>query len=221
MRLPPDGQLDGTALEIGPAPVLGEPVRELERRIAQGAGERVAQLARRRVGAQLDEEVSDGRPRQSGVQQADQEHQRREADREERDAPDGLERDLSIDQPVDGREEEERKHHETQRERLDEQRRPAAPRPAFGAPPPEDEHDPGQAQATEHHQLGLQQRIRALRLGCDGEQIVGAEAPERHADELDAERRDIPGADEQPLQAPAQPAGRKGEEDVQEQHRRQ
>ena len=75
------GQRDGAAFDVGPAPVLGQPVGERQRGIAQRARERVAQVGRRRVRAQLDEQVADGRAGEPGVEQADQERDRREPDR--------------------------------------------------------------------------------------------------------------------------------------------
>ena len=74
-----------------PSAVVGQPVGERERRVAQRARERVAQLGRRRVGAQLEQQVADGGAGEPGVEQADQERDRREPDDEERDAPDRLE----------------------------------------------------------------------------------------------------------------------------------
>ena len=52
-----------------------------QRRVAQRARERVAQVGRRRARPQLDEQLADRRARQPGVQQPDQEGDRREPDR--------------------------------------------------------------------------------------------------------------------------------------------
>ena len=60
-RRPParrSGSSTAPAIEIRPALELGQPVRERQRRIAKGARERIAQIGRRRVGAQLDERVA-------------------------------------------------------------------------------------------------------------------------------------------------------------------
>ena len=70
------GQLHRPALEIGPAAELGQPVGERQRGVAQRARERVAQLDRRRIGAQLDEQVADRRAGEARVEQPDQERDR-------------------------------------------------------------------------------------------------------------------------------------------------
>ena len=55
----------------------------------------------------------------------------------------------------------------------------------------------------------------------DLEQVVGAEAAERHAEQMDAERRHIPDADEGALERPLQAPVRERENDVEEHHGRE
>ena len=66
----------------------GSQYASVERRVAQRARERVAQLGRLRVAAQLDHQLADRRACEAGVQQPDQEGDRREAEDQERGAPD-------------------------------------------------------------------------------------------------------------------------------------
>ena len=63
---------------------VGEPEGELERVVAQRAGDRVADLGRRRERAQLDDEIGDRGAVQPGAQQTDQE---RDRDRDEATSP--------------------------------------------------------------------------------------------------------------------------------------
>ena len=75
------GQLDRLAVDADVGLVLGHPVGELERRVAQRAGERVAQRAGLGGLAQVDEQVADRRAREAGAQQADEEDRSGPADR--------------------------------------------------------------------------------------------------------------------------------------------
>jgi hypothetical protein len=76
--------VDPVTVEIRIGLELGQPVRQLQRRIPERAGQRVAQRGRRGVSLERNEQVADRRPRQARPQQA-----REEAERRHRDAQHG------------------------------------------------------------------------------------------------------------------------------------
>ena len=77
-------QRPAVAVDIGL--VLGDPVRELQRRVAQGLGQRVAQRSRHGRLAELDQQLTDRRPRQAGAQQAGEEDHRDGGEHDQREA---------------------------------------------------------------------------------------------------------------------------------------
>ena len=116
------GHLDRTAVEVGIALELRQPVRECHRRVAERASHGFPEVGRRRTPAQLDEQLPHRRTRKARVEEADEERKRREPDDEERGAPKRLEPDLPVDPAVDGGEEEQGDHRERESERVDEER---------------------------------------------------------------------------------------------------
>jgi hypothetical protein len=70
------GQLDRLALEVGVRAVLGEPVGDPQRRVAEGPRDRGAQGLRRRAAVQRQHELPDGRPGEARTQHVD-EHRHR------------------------------------------------------------------------------------------------------------------------------------------------
>src|SRR3954454_20758773 len=80
--------VEGTAVDIGIGGELGQPIREVERRISQRARERVAQIGRRKISTQLDDEVAERGPSQTSLKEAAQEHDRCECERDKRSPPD-------------------------------------------------------------------------------------------------------------------------------------
>ena len=65
-------------------PELGQPVRERQRRIAECACNRAAQIGRRQVRPQPHEQVADGRAGEARIEEPDQERDRRDPDRRSR-----------------------------------------------------------------------------------------------------------------------------------------
>ena len=165
-------QLHGPAVVVGVGSEVGQPVRERQRRVTQRARQRVAEIRRRGMGPQPDDELAHGRAGQSRVEEADQEGERSEADDEEGDPSDRLERDLPAGHAEHGRQEEEGNHEEPQRERVDEQHDRAAQWPARRSPPEGENADSDQAQGAECNELNLLQpktrlgRGRRARAGC-------------------------------------------------------
>ena len=79
-------ELHRPAVAVDVGLVLGHPVGELQRRVAQRLGQRVAQRAGRGRLAQLDQQVADRRPGQAGAQQAGEEDHRDGGEHDQREA---------------------------------------------------------------------------------------------------------------------------------------
>ena len=110
-------QLDRPTVEVAVAAEVGQPVRDLERRVAQRPGHCVTQTRRLRVPTQLDHELADRRPRESRTDQPHQEDDRRQSGYEEHRAAD-----LLHSRPAEqNREKERRDQHQRQHERVDHQ----------------------------------------------------------------------------------------------------
>ncbi len=90
-------KLDRLPVEIDVDTEVGQPVRELQRGIAQRAGQRVSKVGGRGLGSELEDEVTHGRPGEANVQQRGEEHERGGAERRERRPPDLLD-----GRPVEG-----------------------------------------------------------------------------------------------------------------------
>src|SRR6266508_6998403 len=89
------------------------------------------------------------------------------------------------------------------------------------AEPPRDEHtDSSQGAGAARNELHALQHVGCPRLGGDLEHTVGSEAAEQHPYEPEADPRDVRSRNDRSLGRTLQPAGREGEEDVQEQNRR-
>ena len=143
-RSPAPGSVNGRAVEVGPAPVLGQPVGERERRIAQRPGERVAEVGRRRVRAQLDQERR-RRPTVPAAPAGARSGRRPARCRSRR-------RWRAGSSPRPGRrrttsQEERRDHHEAEGEGVDEQAERAAQGPPGGTPADGEDADPGRARS--------------------------------------------------------------------------
>jgi hypothetical protein len=82
------GQLDRAAVGAHVCGVLGNPVGEVERAVAEGASDRLADRLGRSRFPQLDEQIADPPPREPRAQDADQE---RDRDRDEDDAEEVVE----------------------------------------------------------------------------------------------------------------------------------
>ena len=84
----PFRQLHGPAVEIGEAPVFGQPEAQRQRWIAQRASQGVANVRGHRILPQLDEEIAHRRAGQAVMQQPDQEGDRRKPEGEKGRPPD-------------------------------------------------------------------------------------------------------------------------------------
>ncbi len=208
------------AVEVGVAVEVGQPVREGERRIPERTRERLPEAARCRIGAEVEDELTDTGPQQARVEQPEQEDEWREPDGHERRPADRLELGLALDQTECGRDEEERDHHEHDRERVDEQRERSAKRPAGASPPDDEDDDRGEGDRAEHDELDVEEVLRSPRLRDELERIVGPEAAEDEADDLEPERRDVADPEQHAFRPRAQGPAGKREEHVHEHHRR-
>ena len=208
-------KIERPALDVGVGLELRQPVGELERGVAQRAGQRVAQVGRAQIAAELDDELAERRVREPAVEETDQEDGRSERERCERRPPD-------LGDPgttVRGRAEEKRDHQETAREGVHEQPKRAAKRPD-GTEPADDEHRHAQQTVRGHQrELNLAQRFRHAEVDLALDQVVRAEPAEVHAQKLEADRRRIRQHDQPAHEPSPQPPIRKGEEDVQEDDR--
>src|SRR5204862_7832936 len=120
------------AVRVCPDPELREPEGKRQRRVAQRAGERVAQLARAGLALQLNEQLADIGSRQPRSEQADQEGNRCDADRDEGDPPNGLEGvplTVALDQ-------QQGPHHQAEREQVQQKRGVWAGELTVPPPPP-------------------------------------------------------------------------------------
>ena len=191
-------QLRHPPVEVGVAAELGQPVGELERGVAQRARERIAQLARARLGVEVDEQVADGRAREAGLEQPEQERDRRQADHEEGRPLDPGEGHLAPGAVA----EQEGDHHQGEGERVDEQGDPEAPRPARGPPAEDQDHDPGEHARAERGELDPGDDQPGVRLLRHLQQVVGAVVAERHVDDLEADGADVGDGHDRPSAAP-------------------
>ncbi len=82
MRGPLGGQLDRPPVDVHVAPPLGEPVRDRERRVVQGAGESVAELPWRAGVPELDDEVGHRAAREPAAEEIHRERERHGGDDE-------------------------------------------------------------------------------------------------------------------------------------------
>jgi hypothetical protein len=84
----------------------------------------------------------------------------------------------------------------------------------------EENPDTRQKERSEQNRLTPPESFADARLLCDLEQVVRAEAAEQHPGELGHDGDRVRGTDQDSLSAPLEPTGRIGEENVQEQDRR-
>ena len=210
-------QLHWPAVEIGVAPELRQPVRERQRRIAKRPCERVAEIGRCRIGAQLDEESPTAERASRSCRSPT-----RKASGASPSADEGgpADRARTAGPPNAWRDEEERDHHQPEGERIDEQRERAAQRPARRA-------CGRRGRRRRHRQSAL--TARAERAAPPGqpwvwrelEQVMRARSRRTSSGRAGARSRSRTRPRRDPLEPRSQPAARVREEDVQEEHRRQ
>ncbi len=208
------GQPHRPALGIRPDRILGEPVREAQRRIVQRARERRREVERRRHRAQLDHQLADRGAGQARVEQRDQKCDRGQADDDERRSLDRKEEALLGKEGAG--EHQHGDHHQRERERIDQQGGGAPQWPGPG-PAADGEHDDAaERERREGDQLDLPHRGREVGLGGERQHVLRAEAAEHQAEQLQPDGDRVRGADERPLEPAVEPPRREGEEDVQE-----
>ena len=168
-----DGQrLDFPGQEAEGA-LLRKPVGDLERRVVEGAGERVTQLGAARSGIQLEQQPADAGAGELRPQQADRERDRNEQERGERGPGEEL------GGAVSGRVEGERQREQDDRDaEADERRRERAAHRRRRRAPPADEDDDRRDDQDDPGRLGEEDDpVRQLR-------AVGDEQPVRRSVEL-------------------------------------
>ena len=205
-------QLHGLAVLISVTSELGQPIREGQRRIAKRPCERITEIGRRRIRPQLDKELAESRAGKPVMKESDQEGDRRDAQCQE-----GGPADLCDDRTAKRhRDEEEGDHHEAKRECVGEESQRASQRPASSASSDGKDAESGQAKRADRHQLNPKQDFAHAGLGRNLEQVIWAEAPDHHPNELERQRGHVRSPDEGPLNPPVQPTARIRKEHVQE-----
>ena len=205
-----------STVDVGICPVLGQPVRELERWITQCARKSVAEVGRSEIESQFEEELTQSRPGEPRLQEADQEDGRRK-----RQGDEGGPADLSYGGPIKNRRhEEKRDQHECQAKGIDDQRDRASKRLARTASAHSKDNDPGEATRAHGQELHLPGHILHAGIRVEVKQIVRSEVTGGHPNELERDRNDVRGRDEAPHESALQPPIRKCQKDVQEENRR-
>ena len=178
-----------------------------------GSGE----LGGRRLGAQLEQQVADGRASQAGVQHRQQEDERRQTDDHEHRALDGQERIQRDGEGLD--EQEHRGQHERQGERVHQHldRRPE--RPGGGGAAAQHGHEPDQSRPAITTSWRRRRCAASLRSVGDRDRVVRVEASQHQADDVEQRHR-VRGADDA-LAPAAQSPGREREEDMHEERERE
>ena len=128
---------------------------------------------------------------------------------------------MSLDQAVGARQQQDGDHHETQGERVDEQRQRAAPRPSGTTAAGGEGDDSEQRERAERGELDALHLRRGCGRSRDLEQVVRPEAAQHHRDEVQAECRGVRRRDQQAFRATLETAAREGQEHMEEEHRRQ
>ena len=210
-------QLDQPTFDIRVALVVGQPVRQRERRVAERSRESIAKVGRRRVRLEVDEELADRRPGEARVEERDEKRDRRQAERgESRPA------DLGHRRAAPGSRDEQRgDHDQCEPEGVGEKRQRPAQRAARAQPAGDQDANPGQAVRADERELDPRGGQGGVGVRGDLEQVLRAEVAERHANELERDRGHVRGDDEPPLEPPVQVPAREGEEHVEEDDRRQ
>jgi hypothetical protein len=204
------------AVDVGIRRELGQPIREVERRISERARERVAQIGRRKISAQLDHEVAERGLSQTSLEEAGQKDDRCECERDKRGPPDL--RDPRP--PIDNRQEEKRDHDEREREGIHEHGERAAQRPSC-LPSTNGEHaHAGQARSAHNRELNIPYHLFRSGIRPALEQVVRTEPPEIHPNQLEPDRRPVRCHKQRPYKPSPQATVGEGEEDMQEQHGR-
>ena len=201
---------------VGPAAELRQPVRQPQRRVPERAGQRGLQIGGR-IGAELHQQLGHLPPGQPGIEEREQEGDRRQAERGERDQPDRLER-----RPLaHAGQIEQRQHDQGQPEGIDQQRSRPTARPAGGS------DGAGTAGSCPVR------RSAATRLSwmCSTAAPVSTcvvmanrfagSTPRMILNACRTSASGIAGDDHRLLGSAGEPPGREGQEDVQEHRRRQ
>ena len=156
--------------------------------------ERLAQVGGRRLGAQLDQQVADRRSCQAGVENREQEDERRQAHDDEHGALDGqkrIQRDLqSQAEQQDGA------HHERQREEADEHPDRCRQRSAGRAAAGDHDDESDQEEHRDCDQLDPEEVRGELGSVDHRERVARIEAAEHQADDVERRNR-VGGADQQ------------------------
>ena len=208
-------EVDRVSVDVGVGAVIGEPIGELQRRVAERTGKRVAQVAGCRIRRQLQHEVSHGRATEACIEQREQEDDRREPDNEQRGALDRQER-AAFERSDHAGDEEHGDHQQAERERVDEQRDRATEGSAGSPAPRNQDADADQAAGGERQELDPFEELCDVRLHRDLEQVVGTEVDNGHLEWLQTEGRRVGRGHEPHLEPrPQTPVGER-EVDVQE-----
>ena len=163
-------------------------------------------MLRRRVRAQLDQQIADRGAGQARVEQGDQEGDGREAEEEERHA---LHHEKGVADEEGAHHQQRGAHRQGDDEGVHQQRRGAAQRRARLTPPVDEHHDAHEGEPGEGDELEVEQRHRQVRLLDEGQHVVRAEAAERQADQLQSHRDEVGGADDPSFRSPgSRPEGK-------------
>ena len=179
----PAGQGDGMPFGVGPAAVLRQPEGKGQRGIVQGSRQRLAQVAGR-VRAQVHQQCADIGAGEPGVEQSEQEHDRRQPECGERDVPDRFD----LRPAAQTRDEQDREHDQCQTEAVHEQRHRPSTDQARGRSPYEEKGGADEQQGAHRDQLGLLDPAGQDRPGRDGEEAVRID-PEQDLRQLQYRRR--------------------------------
>ena len=205
------------AIVICIASELGQPIRQDQRRIPSARASASRRSAGARIRPQLEEELADTRAGETVMKDPDQEDDRRHPEGHEGRPPDLCH--ARTAERVRGKKDGD--HHQPERERVDEQSQRAAQRPARRPAPPSEDADSAETEGADRDELNMQHRQPPLELEATSNEVVRAEAAQRHPNDLEPDRGRVRRHDQGPLEPTSQPAARIRQENVQEQHGRQ
>ena len=203
-----------------PIPVDAEvrqPVRERQRRVPDRAGQRRLEVDGSRIGFELDDQLADRRAGEPGAEEPEQERDRRESDQRERDPADLLERRSTLRRDHDPY----GNHQERQGERAEQELLRMTQRASATPSADEQDGDPAEGERADGDHLDSPQRDDGIRLVGDDDQVLRPEPAEYHAEHLDPDGRHVRRGDQRPFEPGLQATARIGEEDVEEEHRRE
>jgi hypothetical protein len=203
------------AVLVGPGAELGQPVEQPERGVAQGARQRGLQVGRG-IGLQLDEQPRDLAAGEPQVEQSEEERDRGQPEGGEGDQPNRLD-ERPAQEPADV---EQRQHDQREAERVDDEGRRPPPQPLVTRAAPVQQDGSDDEAASHQGELDLLDDRPGGWRGHHDEEAVGVGA-EQNLDHLQAEGDRVRRGDERPFDLVAEAPGGEGEEDVEEQRRRQ